>query len=108
MPSDPNMAHFHGLALPLLKRGQPVTPVQLENVTLPGFLDEQRVLLLSYQGQKPLSAEVHSHLAEWVKKGGVLVMVLVLSKKWRGVRTQFECAAVFVPFCHFKMIPSLC
>ncbi len=74
-PSDPNMAHFYGLALPLLKRGMPVTPVQLENVTLPGFLDEQRVLILSYQGQKPLSAEVHAPLADWVRKGGVLVMV---------------------------------
>ena len=74
-PSDPNMAQFYGLALPLLKRGLPVTPVQLENVTLPGFLDEQRVLLLTYQGQKPMSADVHPPLAAWVRKGGVLVMV---------------------------------
>jgi len=74
-PSDPNMAQFYGQALPLLKRGMPVTPVQLENVTLPGFLDEQRVLLLTYQGQKPLSAAVHVSLASWVRKGGVLVMV---------------------------------
>ena len=74
-PSDPNMAQFYGLALPLLKRGMPITPVQLENVTLPGFLSEQRVLLLTYQGQKPLSAEVHAPLAEWVRQGGVLVVV---------------------------------
>jgi hypothetical protein len=74
-PSDPNMAHFYGLALPLLKRGLPVTPVQLENVTLPGFLDTQRVLLLSYTGQKPLSADVHIALAAWVRKGGVLVFI---------------------------------
>ena len=74
-PSDPNMAHFYGLALPLLKRGVPVAPVQLENVTLPGFPDAQRVLLLSYQGQKPLTADVHPALADWVRKGGVLVMV---------------------------------
>ena len=74
-PSDPNMAQFYGLALPLLKRGMPVTPVALENATLPGFLDEQRVLLLSYQGQKPLSVDVHVSLADWVRKGGVLVMV---------------------------------
>jgi hypothetical protein len=74
-PSDPNMAQFYGLALPLLKRGMPITPVQLENVTLPDFLKEQRVLLLTYQGQKPLTAEVHSVLAGWVRQGGVLVMV---------------------------------
>ncbi len=74
-PSDPNMAQFYGLTLPLLKRGMPVTPVALENTPLPGFLDAQRVLILSYQGQKPLSPEVHFALADWVRKGGVLVMV---------------------------------
>ncbi|MES2569977.1 MAG: hypothetical protein V4710_07965, partial [Verrucomicrobiota bacterium] len=74
-PSDPNMAHFYGLALPMVKRGIPVTPVQLENVMIPGFLDAQRVLMLSYQGQKPLSADVHPPLADWIRKGGVLVMV---------------------------------
>lgn len=74
-PSDPNMAQFYGLALPPLKRGIPVTPVQLENVTLPGFLDGQKVLMLSYQGQKPMSADVHAPLADWVKKGGTLIFV---------------------------------
>jgi hypothetical protein len=74
-PSDPNMAQLYGLALPLVKRGMPLTPVQLENVTLPGFLKDQRILMLTYQGQKPLSADVHPPLAAWVKAGGVLVMV---------------------------------
>lgn len=74
-PSDPNMAQFYGLALPLLKRGLPVTPVQLENTPLPGFLEEHKVLLLTYQGQKPLSAEVHLALARWVRAGGVLLVV---------------------------------
>jgi len=73
-PSDPHMAHFYGLALPPLKRGIPVTPVQLENVTLPHFLDTQKVLFLSYTGQKPQSPEVHPPLAEWVRKGGVLII----------------------------------
>lgn len=74
-PSDPHMSHLYGLALPLLKRGMPVTPVQLENVALPGFLDDQRVLLLTYEGQKPMTADVHAPIANWVKQGGVLVMV---------------------------------
>jgi len=74
-PSDPHLSHVYGLALPLLKRGLPVTPVQLENVTAPHYLDGFRVLLLSYQGMKPLSSEVHEPLAAWVKKGGVLVVV---------------------------------
>lgn len=74
-PSDPNMAQFYGLALPPLKRGVPVTPVQLENVTLPGFLDGQKILMLTYQGQKPMTADVHPALATWVKQGGTLIMI---------------------------------
>lgn len=42
------MSHFHGLAMPLLKRGLPVTPVQLENAGLPGYLDSFRLLVMSY------------------------------------------------------------
>ena len=32
-PSDAHLGHIYGLAMPLLKHGIPVTPVQLENVT---------------------------------------------------------------------------
>lgn len=73
-PSDEHMSHIYGLALPLLKRGMPVTPVQLENVTLPDYLKGFRVLLLSYQGMKPLTPDVHRSLTAWVKQGGVLVV----------------------------------
>ena len=73
-PSDPHMSHIYGLALPLLKRGMPVAPVQLENVTVPGYLKGIRLLFLTYQGMKPLSPEVHASLAEWVRQGGTLVV----------------------------------
>src|ERR1051326_229560 len=42
--SDEHLGHFYGIALPLLKRGLPVTPVQLENVTAPRYLDPFRIL----------------------------------------------------------------
>jgi hypothetical protein len=73
-PGDPHFSHIYGLALPLLKRGMPVTPVQLENVTLPGYLKGFGVLLLTYHGMKPLGLEVHKPLADWVRSGGVLVV----------------------------------
>ena len=73
--SDPHLSQVYGLALPLLKRGLPVTPVQLENVTAPHYLDGFRLLLLTYHGMKPLSAEVHEPLVRWVKQGGALVVV---------------------------------
>ncbi|MBI5384404.1 MAG: hypothetical protein HZA90_06915 [Verrucomicrobia bacterium] len=73
-PSDPHLSHVYGLALPLVKRGLPVMPVQLENLTVPRYLDGVRVLLLTYHGMKPLGPEVHVALADWVKRGGVLVI----------------------------------
>lgn len=72
-PSDPHLSHVYGLALPILKRGLPVTPVQLENLNVPHYLDGFRLLLLSYHGMKPLSPDIHTPLAEWVKRGGMLV-----------------------------------
>jgi len=73
-PSDPHLGNFYGLAMPLVKRGIPVAPVQLENVTLTNSLKTFRVLWLSYDGQKPLTAAVHGPLAQWVKDGGVLIV----------------------------------
>jgi len=73
-PGDPHLSEIYGLALPLLKRGMPITPVQLENVTVPRYLDDFRVLLLTYHGMKPLSDDVHAALADWVMRGGQLVV----------------------------------
>lgn len=72
--SDDHMGHLYGLALPLLKRGLPVEPVQLENANIQGFLDHYKVLLMTYEGMKPLTPDVHDAIAAWVKAGGVLVV----------------------------------
>jgi hypothetical protein len=85
-PSDLHLGHFYGLAMPLLKRGMPVSPVQLENVTIPHYLDSFRLLLLSYDGQKPLTPEVHTSLADWVKHGGSLMIVDDDKDPFNGVR----------------------
>ncbi len=69
--SDPQLGHFYGLALPLLMRGVPVEPVQIETAQLARY----KTLLLSYEGQKPPKAEFHDRLAAWVKAGGALVVV---------------------------------
>jgi len=67
---------FYGLALPLLKRGIPVRPVQLDNIArFPGYLDGYKVLLLSYEYMKPLTPTVHWALAQWVQAGGSLIYV---------------------------------
>jgi hypothetical protein len=68
------MSHIYGMAMPLLMRGMPVTPVQLENAAIPHYLDPFHILFLTYDGMKPLSAEPHAALVDWVKHGGVLVI----------------------------------
>ncbi len=72
-PSDPHLGNVYGLAMPLVKHGLPVSPVQLENVGITNYLKGFKVLLLSYDGQKPLSPNVHKPLVDWVKNGGVLI-----------------------------------
>jgi hypothetical protein len=74
-PSDTNLGSFYGLALPLLKRGVPVEAVQIETATKPGFLDRYKLLILTYEGQKPPQPEFHAALARWVRAGGALVVM---------------------------------
>ncbi|MBL7645124.1 MAG: hypothetical protein JNK74_02930 [Candidatus Hydrogenedentes bacterium] len=74
-PSDPDLAPVHALALPLLKHGVPIEPVQLENVLVPATLKPYQVLLMTYEGQKPLRPEYHEALAQWVHNGGALILV---------------------------------
>lgn len=70
---DPQLANFYGQALPLIKRGVPVETVHIENLGYPATLSDIKVLLMSYSNMKPLDPESHKHLAEWVKKGGVIL-----------------------------------
>ena len=70
---DPQLANFYGQALPLLKRGVPVKTVHIENLGYKEALADTKVLLMTYANMKPLEPEAHSHIADWVKKGGVLI-----------------------------------
>ena len=72
-PSESDLSSFYGLALPLLKHGIPLEPVQLENVVIKGALDSFKVLLMTYEGMKPMTSEVHTALAAWVRDGGALI-----------------------------------
>ncbi len=70
---DPQLANFYGQALPLLKRGVPVQTVHMENLSYPETLKEIEILIASYSGMKPMEEREHQFLAEWVKKGGILL-----------------------------------
>lgn len=73
--SDDDLGSFFGLALPLLKRGVPAAPVQLETCDRKGALTPYRILFMTYEGMKPLTPVVHEALVKWVRAGGVLVFV---------------------------------
>ena len=76
--SDADMSSVYGFALPLVKAGVPLAAVQLERLTVAehvdAVLDGVRVLVLTYEGQKPPSAAAHEALAAWVRAGGGLVL----------------------------------
>ena len=91
-PSDPNLGSFYGLAMPLLKRGLPVEAVQIENVTTADILRPYRLLLLTYEGQKPPTPEFHKALAQWVRDGGALVVMDDDSDPYSAVREWWNTA----------------
>ncbi|WP_152269758.1 hypothetical protein [Agriterribacter humi] len=70
---DPQFSNFYGQTLPLVKRGTPVQTVHMENLEYTNTLKDIKVLVMSYSNMKPVSANIHQHLADWVKQGGVLV-----------------------------------
>ncbi len=84
--SEHMLSSFFGLAMPLLKRGVPVDVVQLENVVQAGALAKYKVLLLTYEGQKPLKPAYHTALAQWVRDGGALLYVGDGSDLYHNVR----------------------
>jgi hypothetical protein len=78
LPSDPDLGNFYGLALPLIMHGLPAEPVQIESTyrgqNAASLLDHYKLLLLTYEGQKPPSPKFHDAIAAWVKAGGALVI----------------------------------
>jgi hypothetical protein len=74
-PSDSHLGNFFGLALPCIQRGLPTEPVQLENLHAVEDLSRYKVLLMTYEGMKPLTNAADPVIAAWVKAGGVLLFV---------------------------------
>lgn len=83
----PSFPQFFGLAMPLLKWGLPIKPVQLDNVLrFEIYLAGNDLLLLSYEYIKPASPKVNEELASWVRKGGTLLYVGDGSDPYHGAK----------------------
>ncbi|HNR31672.1 MAG TPA: hypothetical protein PKI11_12355, partial [Candidatus Hydrogenedentes bacterium] len=85
-PSDPALASFYALALPLVKHGLPIEIVQLENTPHPDALKDVKVLVMTYEGQKPLKPDYHEAIDRWVRAGGCLLFVDDGADPYHGVR----------------------
>jgi hypothetical protein len=72
-PNASDFDGFFGLTLPLLQRGVPVQVVSLDRAAEPGYLNRFKTLLLSYDFQKPPSAQTQAALLDWVRRGGSLL-----------------------------------
>ena len=72
---DPQLSNFYGLALPLVKRGIPISITHLENTGYEDTWKNVRVLLMTYANMKPLDPKAHEDIARWVRQGGRLVYV---------------------------------
>ncbi len=70
---DSTLSDFFGLAMPLLKRGQRVGMVHIENLMHKNALEGVGVMLMTYSNMKPLDPEAHKYLADWVRRGGKLL-----------------------------------
>ena len=70
---DPQLSNFYGQSLPFIKRGVPIHLMHIENVAYSENWENTKILLMSYSNMKPLNEEAHSYIADWVKKGGILV-----------------------------------
>ena len=65
---------FFSLALPLLKEGIPIRPIQFENLSrYDHYLDEYDCILLSYEWMKPQSESEHEKIKQWIQNGGTLI-----------------------------------
>lgn len=62
-----------GLSIPLVEKGIPLGVKALEYIDDVSDLDGVKVLILSYDMQKPQAESVNAAIAQWVKEGGVLL-----------------------------------
>ena len=64
-----------GMTLPLLTDGIPLTITSMEQIRSTEDLAGVNLLLLSFDGQKPMDEDVCRIIADWIREGGVCLYV---------------------------------
>jgi hypothetical protein len=89
--SSVTLPDFYGITLPLLKYGLPVRPVLLDNLKrYPSYLDEYKIMVLTYEYMKPMSPDINGALAAWVRSGGVLIYLGDSSDPYHNVKSWWN------------------
>ena len=70
----PKLQGLYGMLLPLISQGIPVSSFVMERVEDKNYADLYKLIVLSYEDFKPEKPEMNVALAEWVKRGGTLVI----------------------------------
>lgn len=92
---------FFGMAMPLLKYGLPIRPVQLDNVRrFAGYLEGMDLLILSYEHIKPEGPDVNASLVSWVRQGGILLYIGDGSDPYHGIDSWWRQAGYGDPAQH--------
>ena len=102
---SPAFPQFFGMAMPLLKYGLPIKPVQLDNVRrFAGYLDDISFLVLSFEYIKPEAPDVNTALISWVKQGGTLLYIGDGSDPFHGIDSWWRKSGYENPAQHlFEM-----
>jgi hypothetical protein len=88
---------FMGMTLPLISDGIPLSITAMENIKSVDDLKGINVLLVSFDGQKPMSKDVCKVIADWIRQGGVCLYVgghdsydTVSGKWWSSYGTPLQ------------------
>ena len=75
MPTATARDGAYGLTLPLLEKGIPITSVCLDRLSGIDDLEGVKLLLVSYDAMPPRREEANRILAQWVREGGVMLLI---------------------------------
>lgn len=73
--SFPSLQGIYGLLLPLIHRGVPVSACVAERTGDAKYLARFHTLVVSYESWKPIDAGIDDALLDWVRRGGVLIVL---------------------------------
>lgn len=99
---------FFGMAMPPLKYGLPVKPVQLDNVRqFAGYLNDLSCLILSYEYIKPEGPDVNASILSWVKGGGRLLYIGDGSDPYHEIQSWWRSAGYENPAEHLFYLAGI-